>query len=149
VLLPVGGPLPVAEALAPLRERARAALPGAPVAVAVDCRYRGQGHALTVEWDPATGDDGLAAAFHRAHRRRYGADAPGRPVEAVSLRVSVEAPGEDVLPPPAGGDREVRGPAALPMAGATAWIPAGWTARVRSDGAVEARRDPGGAAWTV
>jgi len=149
VLLPVGGPVPVADALAPLRRRAEAALPGAPVAVAADCRYRGQGHALTVEWDPGTGDAGLVAAFHAAHARRYGADAPGRPVEAVSLRVSVEAPGEDVLPPAGGGHREVRGPAALPMAGATAWIPEGWSARVRADGAVEARRGAEGAAWTA
>ncbi|HWH13118.1 MAG TPA: hypothetical protein VNT51_00110, partial [Miltoncostaeaceae bacterium] len=148
VMLPLDRDGDLAAALRPLVAGARDTLPGAPVSVAADCRYRGQGHALTVTWDPAGGAAGLRAAFDAQHRRRYGADAPDRPAEVVSLRVSAEAPGAHAPDAPAEVRRRVPGPAALPMAGATAWIPAGWTARVRADGTVEAHRGGGGDPWT-
>jgi N-methylhydantoinase A len=59
----------------------------------VDARYRGQSWELTV---PARA---WAEGFHRAHEARYGYRRPGTPVEAVTLRARVEAPG---LAPPSG-----------------------------------------------
>ena len=61
------------------------------LAAAVDLRYAGQGHQLTVPM----GDTGLAgavAAFHLAHRRNYGFARTDHPVECVNLRVSASAP---------------------------------------------------------
>ncbi|MDO8485766.1 MAG: hydantoinase/oxoprolinase family protein [Candidatus Limnocylindrales bacterium] len=54
-----------------------------------DCRYVGQGHELSI---PLAGLGArpmrvLAAAFHAAHRVRYGHAAPDEPVEAVTLRL--------------------------------------------------------------
>jgi N-methylhydantoinase A len=57
-----------------------------------DLRYRGQSFELTVPWSENAG-----AAFHRAHRRRYGLSREGEPVELVALRVAVSGPG---IPPP-------------------------------------------------
>jgi len=53
----------------------------------VDARYLGQSWELTVpeeEWEES---------FHRAHEERYGYRRSTQPVEAVTLRVRVEAPG--------------------------------------------------------
>ena len=50
---------------------------------ALDCRYRGQSHELTV---PAV--DG----FHDEHRRRNGYARPGEPVEVVALRAVATRP---------------------------------------------------------
>lgn len=55
----------------------------------VDARYVGQSFELRV---PA---DDWVARFHDAHERRYGYRR-STPVEAVTVRVRVEAPGEDV-----------------------------------------------------
>jgi N-methylhydantoinase A len=55
-----------------------------------DLRYRGQSFELEVAW----GDD-PAAAFHEAHRRRFGLARREAPVELVALRVAVSAPGAD------------------------------------------------------
>ena len=52
----------------------------------VDARYRGQSFELDV---PA---ERWVAAFHRAHRERYGYERAETPVEAVTLRVIVSAP---------------------------------------------------------
>jgi N-methylhydantoinase A len=48
----------------------------------LDLRYRGQAFELTV---PFTRE--FAAAFHRAHERRYGYADPARPVEVVNVRL--------------------------------------------------------------
>ena len=81
-------------ALAALADRARA-LVAAPsgrggdhddvveVATALDCRYRGQSHELTV---------GDVAAFHDEHRRRNGYARPDDPVEVVALRATATRP---------------------------------------------------------
>jgi N-methylhydantoinase A len=115
--------------LAPLAERAEAELPGAPRRAAADCRYLGQSHALTVDWDPAAPESALADVFHAAHEARYGDADPGRPVEAVSLRLAAERPGADPhLPERALGPARA-GPAVIPMDGATCWVADGWTAR--------------------
>jgi N-methylhydantoinase A len=56
---------------------------------AADLRYRGQAFELTV----AGGDvDAMVAAFHDAHRERYGYAQADEPVEIVNLRVRVEGP---------------------------------------------------------
>ena len=56
----------------------------------IDARYRGQSFELAV---PA---DGWTAAFHEAHRARYGYDRPDAGVEAVTLRVEALAEGAGV-----------------------------------------------------
>jgi N-methylhydantoinase A len=56
----------------------------------VEARYRGQSFELRVparDW---------RARFHAAHEQRYGYAHPGAPVEAVTVRASVRAPGAEV-----------------------------------------------------
>jgi N-methylhydantoinase A/oxoprolinase/acetone carboxylase beta subunit len=113
-----------------LAERALAALgraaSDATVTTSVDCRYRGQGHELTVD-DPA--------AFHAAHERRNGYAEPSSPVEVVALRARAEAPPlAGPLPDPGGRGRAV-GPCVLAEPDCTTWVPAGWTAEVVDGGA--------------
>lgn len=126
--------------LATLRARAEGELPAGRLSAAVDCRYRGQTHAVTVPWDPAAPDSELAARFHREHRRRHGDATPDRPVQAVSLRLASEVAGPDLaLPAPIPG-RARRGPAVLAVDGATCWVPAGWVARNDGLGTLVLRR---------
>ena len=59
----------------------------------VDMRYRGQGFEVTVDlpggdWDMAD----LVDRFHAVHKRRYGHAEPGRPVQVVTLRLTVSKP---------------------------------------------------------
>jgi N-methylhydantoinase A len=56
----------------------------------VEARYRGQSFELSV---PA---DEWLQRFHAAHEQRYGYAHPGAPVEVVTVRVSVKAPGIEV-----------------------------------------------------
>lgn len=138
--------LPVAEAsdlpghLAALALRASRDLPGAQQHAAVDCRYSGQTHVLTVDWGPEAPAAALAAAFHDAHRQRYGDADPDQPVEAVTIRLTAERPG--VAPDLAVRERgpEVVGPATIPMDGATCWVAPGWTARENSRGTIVLER---------
>ena len=131
----------LAALLEPLAERAGRELPGAALRAAADCRYLGQSHALTVEWDPAAPETALAEAFHSAHAARYGDAEPGREVEAVSLRLAAERPGTDPDLPAGDAGRAVRGPAVIPMDGATCWVGEGWTARTDAIGGVVLERD--------
>jgi N-methylhydantoinase A len=53
------------------------------------CRYAGQGYELAVDCD-TLGEDWrqvLGTSFHERHRREYGFDFPGDPVEVINLRV--------------------------------------------------------------
>ena len=50
---------------------------------AVDCRYAGQSHELTVA---------SAAAFHEAHQQRNGFSRPDAPVEVVAIRATASLP---------------------------------------------------------
>ncbi len=62
----------------------------------VDVRYLGQSWELTVP------EAGWVEGFHRAHEERYGYRREERPLEAVTVRVRVEAPGVEA---PGGADR--------------------------------------------
>jgi N-methylhydantoinase A/oxoprolinase/acetone carboxylase beta subunit len=132
----------VAAALAALGTKA-AALVGladdeaaAPtVQTAVDCRYRGQSHELTV----AAVDE-----FHGEHRRRNGYARPDEPVEVVALRAVASRPpavAADDLPAAAGLDGDVRGPAVIAAPDCTIWVADGWTARAGAGGALVMHRE--------
>jgi N-methylhydantoinase A/oxoprolinase/acetone carboxylase beta subunit len=147
VLLPITDADGLAAAVAPLIGRAARTLPGAEIEVAADCRFIGQAHAVTVPW-PGHEDTGvLADAFRAAHTVRYGDADPAAPIEIVSVRVAAELPGDapaiDTRPtgPP------LAGPAVIAMAGATAWVPPGWTSRACADGSYDIRRHGGATAW--
>ncbi len=95
-----------------------------------ELRHRGTDHALEVGGDTA---QALCAAFEEAHRRRYGFDRPGVPVEVVNARVRVVAP-EPPIPqveadPWGLGDETREGPALLTAQTTAVAIPAGWQAR--------------------
>jgi N-methylhydantoinase A len=63
----------------------------------LDMRYAGQSHELTISCPQMSAPPGeLRAAFHAAHRQRYGYDQPAAPVEIVNARLSAVVP----LPPP-------------------------------------------------
>jgi len=141
VLLPVTEGSGLAAATTPLIERAQGEVPGGRVEVAVDCRYAGQSHALTVPWDPSGPESELARAFHDAHAHVAGGALPDAPVEAVSVRVAAVTDGPaTALHPDGSGAREVDGPAAVAMDGSTCWIAAGWAAAVHPDGTIRMER---------
>ncbi|GJG84892.1 hydantoinase [Gemmatimonadetes bacterium T265] len=118
-------------------------------------RYAGQGAELDVPVHD--GDDGRAVAerFAAAHARRAGFTLE-RPAEVVSLRHAAVTPGTAPVfartagaPVPSLGDSPgparvddaavrtgdvVRGPAAIALADATAFVPAGWSARALPTG---------------
>ncbi len=61
----------------------------------VDLRFRGQSYEINV---PLRGD--IAAAFRRAHRRRYGYASTKEPIEAVTVRLAARVPRTVHLPRP-------------------------------------------------
>jgi N-methylhydantoinase A len=129
VLCPASDDSDLPGRLSPLVERAEREIPHARLRVAVDCRYTGQTHALSVEWDPAAPASSLTASFHEAHRHRYGDADETRTVEAVTIRLAAERPGLS-LDLSGHADHElVDGPAVTAMHGATCWVASGWTAR--------------------
>ncbi len=105
------------------------------VETAVDCRYRGQSHELTV---PAV------EAFHEEHRRRNGYARPDQPVEVVALRAVATRPptvtADDLSAPPR-LEGQVRGPAVIAEADCTIWVANGWTARPGAGGALLMHRE--------
>jgi N-methylhydantoinase A/oxoprolinase/acetone carboxylase beta subunit len=131
-------------ALAALADEARSLVAGGATAdvvaevtveTAVDCRYRGQSHELTVP---------TVAAFHDEHRRRNGYARPDDPVEVIALRVVARRPpalaGDD-LPAPARLPRgPVSGPAVIAEPDCTIWVADGWRAEVGAAGALVLRR---------
>jgi N-methylhydantoinase A/oxoprolinase/acetone carboxylase beta subunit len=124
----VAGPL---AALA--HEAARLVGAGAVVETAVDCRYEGQGHELTV---PSVAD------FDAEHERRNGHRRPGVRVEVVALRAraSVSSPVSVVGLPPVGRRPGGAGPLVLSEADCTIWVPDGWRADEGEAGALVLRR---------
>jgi N-methylhydantoinase A/oxoprolinase/acetone carboxylase beta subunit len=118
------------EALEKLADEARAAMggPGVGVTTALDCRYTGQSHELTV----ATVDD-----FPAEHRRRNGYARPDAPIEVVALRARARTPAPlsyDDLGQ-RGTRAPARGPAVLAEPDCTVWVPDGWSAEVGGGGA--------------
>ncbi len=106
---------------------------GAGIETAVDCRYVGQSHELTV----ATPDE-----FPAAHERRNGHVRPGAPVEviAVRARATIAAPMR-VTDLPDVARAVVVGPAVVAEADCTTWVPEGWRAEPRELGAWIIRRE--------
>lgn len=103
--LPPGAPFPadwLRDRLAPLAQRAAAEMTAegfdpatCAVAYALDLRYAGQAHELTV---PLPADwSAVPAALHDAHTQRYGYALPAETVEIVAVRLTMRAP---VAPPP-------------------------------------------------
>jgi N-methylhydantoinase A len=100
------------------------------VETAVDCRYRGQSHELTVP----TVDE-----FHDEHRRRNGYARPDQPVEVVALRAVATRPptvAADDLPAAPRLEGEVNGPSVIAEADCTIWVADGWSARPGAGGAL-------------
>ncbi len=123
----------LADALTRVEREARArAGAGAIVETAVDCRYAGQSHELTV----ASPDD-----FPAEHQRRNGHARPGAPIEviAVRARASIPAPLRITDLPDVERSRVV-GPAVVAEPDCTMWVPEGWQAEPRELGAWVVRR---------
>ena len=116
------------------------------VETAVDCRYRGQSHELTVP---------TVAGFHDEHRRRNGYARPDEPVEVVALRAVATRPPPvepDDLPAAPRPDGELAGPAVVAEPDCTIWVAGGWTARAGAGGALVLHRvgrsdDPTAPSW--
>jgi N-methylhydantoinase A/oxoprolinase/acetone carboxylase beta subunit len=122
------------DALAALgADAARRVGDGAHVSTALDCRYVGQSHELTV----SSVDD-----FHAEHTRRNGYARPDVAVEVIALRARATRPAPltaDELP--AVSRPTVRGPDVVAEADCTVWIPEGWTATPGPLGAWMLHRD--------
>ena len=99
-----------------------------------DLRYRGQSFELTVPLQPD-----LSGAFHRAHAERYGYADESREVELVAVRTATVGPGPDVSFA-ATSRNQVAGPVLVELAGATCWVPAGWSGETNDDGTLVLRR---------
>jgi len=113
-------------------EATRRVGPDAEVTTALDCRYAGQSHELTVP---------DLAAFHAEHERRNGFARPDAPVEVVALRATATLPpAVDLLALPAPERATGVGPVALAEPDCTIWVPAGWEATVGAAGALVLRR---------
>jgi N-methylhydantoinase A/oxoprolinase/acetone carboxylase beta subunit len=111
------------------------ATPGAEVETALDCRYPGQSHELTVP---------SVDAFHDEHRRRNGYSRPGEAVEVVALRaIATLPPVVDAadLPVPPRLDGPVTGPTVIAEPDCTIWVADGWAARAGEGGAIVLRRE--------
>ncbi len=91
------------------------------VETALDCRYAGQSHELTV---PAV------AEFAPEHRRRNGFDRPEAPVEVVALRARATRPAPlEVTDLPAPPERRAAGGATVVSEpDCTIWVAEGWRA---------------------
>lgn len=107
------------------------------VETALDCRYAGQSHELTV----ADLD-----AFHGVHEQRNGFARPDAPLEVVAVRaVAQRPPALSVAALPVPEHRvdvgEVVGPTVIAEPDCTIWVGEGWTARAGETGALVLTRD--------
>ncbi|MCU1372669.1 MAG: 5-oxoprolinase (ATP-hydrolyzing) [Ilumatobacteraceae bacterium] len=122
------------DALAELAAEAGAALPGAEVTTAVECRYAGQSHELRVA---------SVADFAAAHEQRNGYARPDAAVEVVALRATARlASGVSMRELPPVERASASGPTVVAEADCTIWIPAGWQARPHERGALVLTRVP-------
>jgi len=102
------------------------------VDVAVDCRYAGQSHELTV--------DGVAA-FHEEHRRRNGYARREAPVGVVALRARARHASPVALADlPVPHRTRVVGPDVIVEDDCTVVVPEGWAAEPAQVGALVLRR---------
>jgi N-methylhydantoinase A len=107
---------------------------GPELETAVDCRYAGQSHEITVA---------SVEAFADEHWRRNGYDRPGTPIEVVALRATARraAPlSVTDLPQPDRARPAAAGPAVLAEPDCTVWVPDGWSAEQGEAGALVLRR---------
>ena len=123
-------------ALTELSDRAVAAVGGrdAQVTTALDCRYAGQSHEITVA---------RLTDFHEEHRRRNGWARGDAPVEVVALRARARRPPAvdmEQLGAPAVERRARVGPSVIAEPDCTVWVPEGWHADVDEGGAWILRR---------
>jgi len=115
-------------ALADLATEASAALPGAEVTTAVECRYVGQSHEIRV---PTVAD------FPAAHQQRNGYARPDDVIEVVALRATARlASPVRMSDLPAIGRAAATGPAILAEPDCTIWVPDGWHAEPHPSGAL-------------
>jgi N-methylhydantoinase A/oxoprolinase/acetone carboxylase beta subunit len=123
----------VLAAAAALGEEVRALVgPDAVVTTAVDCRYAGQSHELSVP---------DVASFHAEHERRNGYARPGAPVEVVAVRATALGVAPPPLPDAGASDRgAVRGPAVVAEDDCTIWVADGWSGEPGPGGALILRR---------
>jgi N-methylhydantoinase A/oxoprolinase/acetone carboxylase beta subunit len=122
------------KALAELAVEAKGVLgDAAQTETALDCRYAGQSHELTVS---------DVDAFHEEHRRRNGFARPDAPVEVVALRAvaRLAPPLQPDELPAMEGRRKADGPAVLAEPDCTVWLPDGWYAEVHEGGSWILRR---------
>jgi len=107
--------------------------PNAQVETALDCRYVGQSHELTV----AAVDD-----FHAEHARRNGYAKLDTEVEVVALRARATSPAPMSITDFEAPARDaVRGPAVVSEADCTVYVPRGWHADVGPLGTWILRRE--------
>ena len=109
---------------------------GIAVETAVDCRYAGQSHELTVP---------DLAGFHAEHERRNGFARPDAPVEVVAVRATATRPpvlAVTDLPVPEHrrGFEPLVGPSVIAEPDCTIWLAEGWTAELAPAGALLLRR---------
>jgi len=105
---------------------------GARTSTALDVRYAGQSHELTV----ASLDE-----FHDEHRRRNGYARPDAPVEVVALRATASIASPVALDSlPVVKRDHSRGPAVIAEPDCTIWVPEGWDATPGEAGALVLRR---------
>ena len=100
----------------------------AVTSTALDVRYAGQSHEITVE----SVDD-----FHAEHVRRNGYSRPDAPVEIVAIRARarIDSP-LDVTSLPAPVREKAVGPAVIAESDCTIWVADGWQARRGEAGAL-------------
>lgn len=65
--------------------------PAADVALAVDARYLGQSHEVTVPCSPRSSWEMVALDFHQLHEQRNGFARPDDPIEIVAVRAEATA----------------------------------------------------------
>lgn len=122
----IGGSLADARTRVEREARARVG-DDAIIETAVDCRYVGQSHELTVA---------SPEQFPAEHERRNGHVRPGAPVEVVAVRAraSIAAPLR-ITDLPTVDRAVIVGPAVVAEPDCTVWVPAGWRAEPRALGA--------------
>lgn len=108
------------------------------VETAIDCRYRGQSHELTVA---------DVTSFHDEHRRRNGFARPEAPVEVVAVRaVATMPPAVDVtaldIPAHRAAFAPTSGPLVVAEPDCTIWLAEGWVARTGPAGTLVLERGP-------